>query len=92
MAEGRRDGGWVTRFTAFVAIILVAASLILAKVLSGEIVGALELVANILALFVVAVCSFFYAYGKLGKGKSKNIWYIIAWAAAVIIVIIVYVI
>jgi len=89
----KRDTNIMMRFISFVAVFLIGLSLLLTKIFTkGNIIDVLNTVAFLLAVFVVAVSGFFYAYGKLGRGKTKNVWYMIAWALAVALIVVTYVI
>ncbi len=73
----------IVNFCAFVAVVLIAVALVLAKIFSGNTVsGAMTIVANAIAYFIASVSAFFYA-------RSKRHWgYLVAWLVSVILIVI----
>ena len=74
--------GKVMNFIAVVGLAIVAAVLVLQKILSGEIIGALRTIGESIAYFVTAVSAFFYVRTK------RNVWWYVAYAAFVILVVV----
>lgn len=74
--------GKVMNFIAFVGLAIVAVILVLQKILSGEIIGALRTIGESIAYFVTAVSAFFYVKTK------RNVWWYVAYAVCVILVIV----
>ena len=74
--------GKVMNFIAFVGLAIVAVVLVLQKILSGEIIGALRTIGESIAYFVTAVSAFFYVKTK------RNVWWYVAYAVCVILVIV----
>ena len=72
----------VMNFIAFVGLAIVAVVLVLQKILSGEIIGALRTIGESIAYFVTAVSAFFYVRTK------RNIWWYVAYTAFVILVVV----
>ena len=86
----KRDWTRIVNLVAFVAVVLIGIFLILHSLdILRDIGDAFMTIANILAYFTVAVCSFFYAYSKWGK---KQQWYMIVWVIAVVLIVLHYVI
>lgn len=73
----------ITNFCAFVAIVLIAVALVLAKIFNGnQVSSAMTLVANFIAYFIACVCAFFFA-------RSKRHWgYLVAWLVSVILIVV----
>lgn len=69
-------------FVAFIGLAIVAVVLILQKILSGEIIGALRTVGESIAYFVTAVSAYFYVRTK------RNIWWYVAYTVFVVLVIV----
>ena len=88
--SAKNDWGKIINIFAFVAVILIGIILLLSKldIDLGDISRILGEIAQLLAYFVVAVCSFFYAYGQW---KRKQIWYMICWIIAVVLIVVSYV-
>ena len=86
----KQDWAKIVNFLAFVSVILIGVLLFFTGVLSlsGEIFDTLGKLTIALAYFTVAVCGFFYAYARWGK---KQIWYMIAWVIAVVLIILSYI-
>ena len=86
----KRDWTNIVNFMAFVALMIIGLLLILNNVLdsSSDFVRLLADIARYLAYFTVAVCAFFYAHARMNK---KQIWYMIAWVVAVVLIIVAYV-
>jgi len=81
-------GSKLMNFIAYIAIIFIGIALMLAWLFrdgGGELTRALQLIAQILAYAVVAYYSFMYARRKQ---ERKQIWFLIAWAAAVVLIIV----
>jgi hypothetical protein len=79
-------------FIAFIAIVFVAAALLVSGIFEGrnaDIAWALKLIADVLSYLVVAFCSFIYATNKWGR-KGSNIWYLIVWIVAIVLITIYY--
>lgn len=74
--------GKVVNFVAFVGLIIVAVVLILQKIVTGEIIGALRTVGESIAYFITAVSAFFYVKSK------RNVWWYVAYTVAVVLVIV----
>jgi len=72
----------IINFIAFIGLIMVAVVLVLQKILSGELIGALRTIGEAIAYFVTAVSAFFYVRSK------RNVWWYIAYTVAIILVII----
>lgn len=71
---------------SYVAVIMVGVALLLSWVfkaagLTGQLVGALNLIAQCLAYLVVACYSFSFA-------RAKGIWWLIAWVVAVVLIVV----
>ncbi len=75
----------VFKFVSFIAVIMVALSLIFSKIIPS-IGGALQTIGNVLAYIVVLVSSFQFAIYK------RNVWYFISWAVACILIIVYFII
>ena len=88
--SAKNDWGKITNIFAFIAVILIGIVLLLLKlgIDLGDVSNILSQGAQLLAYFVVAVCSFFYAYGKWNR---KQIWYLICWIIAVVLIVVSYV-
>ena len=67
---------------AFIGLIMVAIVLVLQKILSGELIGALRTVGESIAYFVTAVSAYFYVRSK------RNVWWYIAYVVALILIVI----
>lgn len=67
-------------FLAYVAIIFVAVALLLGRFITS--LSALRDIAEILAYFITAISAYYYARSK------RNPWIIVAYIAAVVIVIV----
>ena len=82
-----RRGSGLMNMLAFVAIIFIGIALILAIVFSdaGQLGSALSFIAQILSYIVVAFYAFWYAARKWDR---KQIWFMIAWAVAVVLIVI----
>jgi hypothetical protein len=67
---------------AYWAVVLIGIALLFADLFKGggQVGYALRTIANVLAYVVVGCYSFFYA-------RNKNIWWIIAWAVAIVLII-----
>ena len=74
--------GKVVNFIAFVGLAMVAIVLVLQKIVQGEIIGALRTVGEAIAYFVTAISAFFYVKSK------RNVWWYVAYAVAVVLVIV----
>ena len=74
--------GKVVNFIAFIGLAMVAIVLVLQKIVQGEIIGALRTVGEAIAYFVTAISAFFYVKSK------RNVWWYVAYAVAVILVVI----
>ena len=72
----------IMNLIAFVGLAIVAVVLVLQKILSGEIIGALRTIGESIAYFVTAVSAFFYVKTK------RNIWWYVAYTVFVILVIV----
>lgn len=72
----------VMNFIAFIGLAIVAVVLILQRILSGEIIGALRTIGESIAYFVTAVSAFFYVKSK------RNIWWYVAYTIFVVLVIV----
>lgn len=72
----------VMNFIAFVGLAIVAVVLVLQKILSGEIIGALRTIGESIAYFVTAISAFFYVRTK------RNIWWYVAYTVFVVLVIV----
>ena len=74
-------------FMAFCSVVLIGIALLLAWIFSGngQVANAFTLIANILAYIVVAYYSFSYASRKW---QRKQIWFLIAWVASVVLIVI----
>jgi len=81
-SSGKRDFGKFLNILGFIGIMLVAIALILAKIGGGELASAMTLVANAIAYLITAVAAFYYARSK------QNVWYFVAFAVAVVLIII----
>ena len=80
-------GKQVVNFLAYIAIAFVAVALILAKIfaavgLSSSVIGAMNLIAQVIAYAITAVFAFFYAKSR------RNIGWMIAYIVFVIIIIV----
>ena len=75
---------------AFVALMFIGVSLFISALFDGgnDIRRALETLAQIMAIIVVAFYAFIYAHKKWGQ---KQIWFIIAWTIAVVLVVLFYI-
>lgn len=81
-----KSAGWLTNLISFVAVICIGVALILGKIgFLSEIAGALLMIAQTIAYIVVTIVSFFYVYRK------RNVWIWIAWAVAVVLIVLYYV-
>ena len=73
----------VVNFVAYIAIFLIGVALALQVIFkSNAISEAFQMVAEILAYCIAAISAFFYAKSK------RNIWYLLIWIAAVILIIV----
>ena len=74
----------VFNFIAFIGLCLVAVVLVLQNILkaNGEVVNALRLVGECIAYLVTAVSAFFYVKSK------RNVWWYVAYAVALVLIII----
>ena len=81
------QGSKLMNFIAFCAVLFIGLALMIAWIFSesGQFAGALNLIAQILAYIVVAYYSFMYAHRKW---ERKRVWFLIAWVAAVVLIII----
>ena len=80
--------GWrgFMNFLAFIAIIFIGAALLISALLNeGDFSRALNVIANVLAYIVVAFYSFWYA---ARKWERKQIWFMIAWTVAVVLIVV----
>ena len=85
--EKTRSSGWLLHFMSFVAVILIGVSLLLSKIHAfGDVATAFMVIANAIAYSIVAITSVIYV------SKKKNIWLWLVWAAAIVMIIISYVI
>lgn len=85
MAKG--DFGKFLNVLAYISIVLVAAALVLSKILGwakagADVASAVRLIANILAYFVTAIAAFYYVRSK------KNIWFTIVYIVALVLIIV----
>jgi len=78
---------------AFIAAIFIGVALILTQVgFADNISNTLEQLATALAFIVVLVCSYVYAeYQWRRKSKKNGVWYIVAWAVAVVLIVLFYI-
>jgi len=75
-------------FLAFVALIFIALSLLLSEVLNpSDITRALYTIATVLAVIIVAFYAFYYT---TRYRRNKNIWPLVAWTAAVAVIVLAY--
>lgn len=81
-SSGKRDFGRFLNILGYIGIILVAVALILAKIGGGELASAMTLIANVIAYLITAVAGFYYARSK------RNVWYFVAFAVAVILIVV----
>lgn len=73
----------VMNLMAFVAIVLIAVSLILSKLdFASNISGACTLIANVIAYIMVAISSLYFVRSRRGIG------YIITWIVCVVIIVV----
>ncbi|MCL2587372.1 MAG: hypothetical protein FWE31_04010 [Firmicutes bacterium] len=88
---GRRQGvvEHLMYFLSFAAVILIGIVLLIAAVIDGDgaVVTALTTIAHILAYIAVAFFSFFFVFRR----PRHRIWYIIAWAVAVTLIVLHYI-
>ena len=85
--ERTKSSGWLLQFSSFVAVILIGVSLMLSKIhVMGDVAKAFLVIANAIAYSIVALTSVVYV------AKKKNIWLWLVWAAAIVLIIISYVI
>ena len=85
--ENKKSAGWLLHFSAFVAVILIGVSLLLSRIHAfGDVAAAFLVIANAIAYSLVAITSVVYV------SKKKNIWLWLVWAAAIVMIIISYVI
>ncbi len=73
----------IMNLMAFVAIVMIAVSLILSKLnFAASINGACQLIANVIAYIMVAISSFYFVRSRRGIG------YIITWIVCVVVIIV----
>lgn len=71
----------VMNLMAFVAIVMIALSLILSKLnFASSISGACTLIANVIAYIMVAIASFYFVRSRRGIG------YLITWIVCVVVI------
>jgi len=90
MASNTAKTSRFMNFLAYVAIIFVGIALIISLIFnwadgSAEVARAFEIIANLLAYIAVGFYSYFYARSK------RNIWFLIAWVVAVVLIIVFFV-
>lgn len=79
----RRGLGSIINMLGFIGIMFVAIALVLAKIFGdGDLTHALRLIANIIAYLITGIVAYYYARSK------RNVWYFVAWAVAVILIIV----
>lgn len=70
-------------FLSYVAVMLIGLSLAIGYIFKGGAINeALRLIATIISYVIVSASSLFYARSK------RNIWYIVAWIVAVVLIVI----
>ena len=85
MSQGKatKSAGWLINFISFVAVICVGISLLLSKVgLSGNVSGALSIIAQAISYLVLIIISCFY----IARRKSIVLW--IIWGVSVALIVI----
>lgn len=79
----RRGLGSLLNMIGFVGIMLVAIALIFAKIFGGgTLTSAMNIIAETIAYLITAIVAYYYVRSK------RNVWYFIAFAVAVILIII----
>ena len=85
--ENKKSAGWLLHFSSFVAVILIGVSLLLSRIHAfGDVANAFLVIANAIAYSIVAITSVVYV------AKKKNIWLWLVWVAAIVLIIVSYVI
>ena len=85
---GKGDFGKFLNILAFVGIIMVALSLLIAKIANwvgagtGPLVSALTLVANFIAYMIMAIAGYYYVRSK------KNVWVTVIYVVSLIIMLV----
>ncbi len=84
MTSTRRTG--ILNVLSYIAVIAVGVALLLSWIfkmagLAGQLVTALNIIAQCLAYLVVACYSFSFA-------RAKGIWWLIAWVVAVVLIVV----
>jgi len=70
---------------AFVAIIFIGIALLISAIFDGnEFSNALQIVANVLAYITVAFYAFMYSQRKW---ERKQYWFMIAWIASIVLIV-----
>lgn len=83
--KAAKSSGWFINLVCFIAVICIGVSLFLSKIgLSGQISGALTIIAQVIAYLVVIVISGFYI------SKRRVIWLWVIWAISVALIVISY--
>ena len=79
----RRGLGKVLNMIGFIGIMFVAIALVLAKIFGGgALTNAMNIIAETIAYLITAIVAYYYVRPK------RNVWYFIAFAVAVILIII----
>lgn len=81
--KAAKSAGWLLNLICFIAVICVGISLLLSKVgLGGQVSGALNTIAQVIAYLVLIAISCFYII------RRKNVWLWVVWAVSVVLIII----
>lgn len=73
----------VMNLMAFVAIVLIAVSLILSKLnIASSVNSACTIIANVIAYIMVAIASFYFVRSRRGIG------YLITWIVCVVVIVV----
>ena len=82
-----KSSGWIVNLAAFVAVICVGVSLILAEIgILGKVGEALGTIAQVLSYLILVVVSCFYIV------KRRNIWLWVTWSVSVVLIVISFII
>lgn len=81
------DWGRLFNLVAFVALVMVGIVLLLGRVLSGNIVGALYTIAEVMAYIVVAFYALVFAVEQRRNTVSMVI-HLVVWAIAVTLIVV----
>lgn len=77
----------IASFLAYIAVVLVGVSLLIQSIFDGnQVAEAFKMVADVLAYTMLTIFSFSYAKSR------RNIVYILIWIAAVVLIVVSYII